>query len=84
MRTNSIKAGTFTPYRPSATVMVILFTEQSLSWISFDVDFDSALRKKNAGLFGVGKDMVSLRSMEIISEVVGLSIASSCTQRRAT
>ncbi|GKG49756.1 hypothetical protein Tco_0518530, partial [Tanacetum coccineum] len=42
-----------TPYRPSATDLVILFTEQSLGWISLEVDLDSALPRKNACLFGV-------------------------------
>ncbi|GJZ83700.1 hypothetical protein Tco_0648873 [Tanacetum coccineum] len=43
--------------------------EQSLGWISFEVDLDAALPWTNAGLFGVGNKIVSLRSTEIISEV---------------
>lgn len=67
--------------------MVILFTEQSFALFSSEVDFnsDSILAvMMNAGLFGVANGMASLRSMEIISDVVGLSTALSCTHRRAT
>ena len=67
--------------------MVILFTEQSFALFSSKVDFDSdsiLAVMMNAGLFGVGNGMASLRSMEIISDVVGLSTALSCTHRRAT
>ncbi|GKB10899.1 hypothetical protein Tco_0844822 [Tanacetum coccineum] len=61
--------------------MVILFTEQSFSLLSPDVDFASTLPMTNA-LFGVGNIIVSLRSIEIISDVVGLSVALFCTHRR--
>ena len=64
--------------------MVILFTEQSFVLLPVEIKSESTPGVTNGGSFGFGKDMVSLRSMEIISEVVGLSIASSCTQRSAT
>ncbi|KAL8264025.1 hypothetical protein R6Q59_022161 [Mikania micrantha] len=58
--------------------------EYCYSLFSSGVEFKSTLPLKNAGLFGAGNDPVSLRSMEINFEVVGLSIALSCTHRSAT
>ncbi|KAL4565167.1 hypothetical protein LXL04_029252 [Taraxacum kok-saghyz] len=68
-------------------MLTVMQTEQSFALFSSQVDFevDSTLPVvMNAGLFGVGNIVASLRSMEIISDVVGLSVAFSCTQRRAT
>ena len=64
--------------------MVILFIESCFGLFSSEVDSDSTLLVKNAGLLGVGSGKESLRSMEIISEVVGRSVALSCTHKSAT
>ena len=64
--------------------MVILFIESCFGLLSSVIDSDSTLLVKNAGLLGAGSGTVSLRSMEIISEVVGRSVALSCTHKSAT
>nr|GEX70408.1 G-type lectin S-receptor-like serine/threonine-protein kinase At1g67520 [Tanacetum cinerariifolium] len=54
--------------------------KQSFILLSMEFKFESSPCEKNGGLFGVGNDIVSLRSMEITSEVVGLSVAwTGCT-----
>lgn len=71
-------------YRPSICVMVTLFTEKFSVFFSSEVDLDTVLPKKNAGRFGEANNIVSLISIEITSDINGLSNAFSCTQRSAT
>nr|GEW76813.1 plastid transcriptionally active 5 [Tanacetum cinerariifolium] len=64
----------------------LLCLEKSFGFgfLSLEVDIDSPLTMAYGGFFGAGNDIVSFRSMEIISDVVGLSMALSWTQRSAT
>ncbi|CAK9153266.1 unnamed protein product [Ilex paraguariensis] len=71
-------------YLASITVMVKLFAELSFDLVSDEVEFGAFLPVKNAGCFGGGKGMDSLLSIEITSDMVGLSATLSCTHKRPT
>lgn len=54
--------------------------------VLFDDEYDSAssLPVKNAGCFAIGSDILPLPSIEITSDIVGLSVAPSCTHNSPT
>lgn len=65
-------------------VMDTSFTEKSFGLTSFEVVSCALLPLKNAGCLGYGNEKVSLLSIEMTSDMVGLSVALSCTHRSPT
>jgi len=67
-------------YLTSNSEIVTSFKEQSsklISWTSYYL-------QKNAGCFGAGRTMLSFVSMETTLDIVGRSVAWSCTHKRPT
>ena len=71
-------------YLASMTVMEQSLTEHCSALIPDEFDSASFLPVKNAGCFGVGSGILSLPSIEITSDIVGLSVAPSCTHNSPT
>ena len=81
---NIIISRTNATYRPSTTVTVTLLIEHLLWLLWEDSVYKAISLSINAGCFGRGRSTVSLLSMEITKDIVGLSLAKSCTHNNPT
>ena len=71
-------------YRPKTVVTVTLYMENLICSCWPGSMFEGFCLSVNAGCFGVGKSRISLLSIEIIVDIVGLSLANSCTHSSPT
>lgn len=64
--------------RHTTSVIVLSSTEQTLCFLVNELKLLYDLLKMNAGCFGGGR-LISLFNIKTMVDIVGLSIASSCT-----
>ena len=83
-RTTTRLCQTNASYRPWTIVTVTLLIEH-MFWLHWeDFAFKAICLSVNAGCFGVGRSIISLLSIEITIDTVGLSVTNSCTHKRPT
>ena len=81
---NMIMSRTNVGYRPWTIVTVTLLIEQILCLPLVDSESKAICLSVNAGCFGWGRSTISLLSIEITTDMVGLSFANSCTHNKPT
>ena len=81
---NMIMSTAHVIYRPWTIVIVTLLSEHFLCLRWEDLVSKAICLSINAGCFGWGRSTISLLSMEITTDTIGLSLANSCTHNRPT